>query len=139
MPQFTYPRTIHFSDTDAAGVVFFARYLFIAHEAYEEALAAEDIDLAQFFSDNGVIIPIAKSEASYLRPLQCGEKIEVELTASRLSDDSFALDYVLWKTKPTRKRAAVLRTEHTCIDSASRKRSSLPGALADWVDRPATA
>ena len=37
---FTYERTIHFADTDAAGVVFFANYLRLCHEAYEEALAA---------------------------------------------------------------------------------------------------
>jgi len=34
---FTYSRTVHFADTDAAGVVFFANFLAICHEAYEES------------------------------------------------------------------------------------------------------
>ena len=131
---FSYARTIHFPDTDAAGVVFFARYLSICHEAYEESLAAAGIPLATFFADQGVIIPIAKSEASYLRPLLCGDKIRVELTATRLSENSFALDYVLWKTGPADKRAAVAHTEHVCIASSNRERQPLPPAISAWLE-----
>jgi 1,4-dihydroxy-2-naphthoyl-CoA hydrolase len=32
------------------------------------------------------------------------------------------------------KRAAVARTEHVCISSASRERQVLPAALAAWID-----
>lgn len=140
---FAYPRTIHFPDTDAAGVVFFARYLFICHEAYEEALAAAGVNLGTFFADTGSVIPIAKSEATYLRPLVCGDKLSVEVAPTRLSDNSFALDYTLWKLAPAGgpKRAAVARTEHVCIDSRTRERLPLPPAIAAWVDagRPPTA
>ena len=137
--SFAYIRTIHFPDTDAAGIVFFARYLFICHEAYEEALAAAGVNLATFFSDTGLIIPIGKSEATYLRPLACGDKVRVEVSPSRLSPESFALDFVLWKLAPgpaatPPKRAAVARTEHVCIDSRTRERRPLPPALAAWVD-----
>lgn len=134
MAAFTYPRTIHFPDTDAAGVVFFARYLSIAHEAYEEALGSIDLPLNQFFADHGVIVPITKSEASYLRSLSCGEKIRVNLAPTRLSEDSFAIDYQIFKLGPPEKRAAVIRTEHTCISSANRRRLPLPAPLAQWVD-----
>lgn len=132
--SFSYARTIHFPDTDAAGVVFFARYLSICHEAYEEALAAAGVPLATFFADHGVVIPIAKSEASYLRPLLCGDKIRVDLTATRLTDNSFALDYVLWKTGSADKRAAVARTEHVCISSTTRERQPLPPAITAWLE-----
>jgi hypothetical protein len=37
---FSYVRTVRLADTDAAGVVYFARTLSICHEAYEAALAA---------------------------------------------------------------------------------------------------
>lgn len=136
---FSYLRTIHFSDTDAAGIVFFARYLAICHEAYEEALAAAGLPLATFFSDHGVIVPIAKSECSYLRPLACGDKVRVEVAPRRLSDHGFSLEFTLWKlpapgSAAGEKRAAVARTEHVCISSASRERLPLPAALAAWVD-----
>lgn len=132
---FAYARTIHFSDTDAAGIVFFARYLAICHEAYEEALAAAGLPLATFFSDHGVIVPISKSECSYLRPLACGDKVRVEVTPHRLSENSFALEFVIWKPiGSSEKRAAIARTEHICITSISRERQALPPALAAWID-----
>ena len=136
---FAYARTIHFADTDAAGIVFFARYLAICHEAYEEALAAAGVPLGTFFSDHGVIVPIAKSECSYLRPLVCGDRVRVEVSPRRLSENSFALEFVLWKlaapgSAAGDKRAAVARTEHVCVSSAARERLPLPSALAAWVD-----
>ena len=131
---FAYARTVHFPDTDAAGVVFFARYLSICHEAYEEALAAAGIPLGTFFADHGVVVPIAKTEASYLRPLFCGDKLRVDVHPTRLTDNSFALDYVIWKTGAADKRAAVARTEHVCISSQTRERLTLPPSLSAWID-----
>ncbi|RRJ95016.1 acyl-CoA thioesterase [Opitutaceae bacterium TAV4] len=138
--SFTYQRTIHFPDTDAAGVVFFARYLSICHEAYEEALGAASegggLVLAKFFADNGVVVPIARCEAKYLRPLVCGDRVEVVVRPEGLSENSFAVDYVmsrLDRSGAAVKRVAVARTEHVCIGSATRERMALPAALAAWV------
>ena len=130
---FSYHRTIHFADTDAAGVVFFANYLALCHEAYEESLAATGINIARFFSDHGIIIPIARSTADYLRPMMCGEKIRVAITPVVLSENSFALDCTIAKLGPPEKIAARIRTEHVCIASATRTRIAFPAALADWI------
>jgi 1,4-dihydroxy-2-naphthoyl-CoA hydrolase len=130
---FSYTRTVHFPDTDAAGVVFFARYLSICHEAYEEALAAAGVPLATFFADHGVVVPVAKSEATYLRPLVCGDKLRIDLTPVALSENSYAIDYVIWKTGTADKRAAVIRTEHVCISSTTRERLPLPAPVAVWA------
>jgi 1,4-dihydroxy-2-naphthoyl-CoA hydrolase len=133
---FSYQRTIHFPDTDAAGVVFFARYLSICHEAYEEALADAGVELESLLGRLGVIIPIARSEASYLRPLQCGDRLRIEVQPTRLSDNTFAIDYTLYKAgRNGEKRAAVVRTEHVCISTDSRERRSLPLSVADWLTR----
>ncbi len=131
---FNYPRTAHFSDTDAAGVVFFANYLAICHEGYEEALSASGVDLNAFFSDNGVVVPISRSEAEYLRPISCGDRLSVTVAPKRLSENSFEIRYEITRLGPPAKCAARVRTEHVCIDSKSRARKALPGALAAWVD-----
>ncbi|OHE89217.1 MAG: thioesterase [Verrucomicrobia bacterium RIFCSPLOWO2_12_FULL_64_8] len=131
--MFSYHRTIRFADTDAAGVVFFANYLAICHEAYEEALAEAVADLKTLFADHGFIVPIVKSQAEYLRPLSCGDKVRVTLSAAPLGDDSFALDFELHRLGPPEKLAARVRTEHVCISSKTRKRQPLPPPLAAWV------
>jgi 1,4-dihydroxy-2-naphthoyl-CoA hydrolase len=132
---FTYERTVHFPDTDAAGVVFFANYLAICHEAYEEALAAAGIDIRSFFSDrDGVVLPISRSEADYLRPLVVGDKLRIGLRPERLTEHSFALSYELVKCGAVDKLAARVRTEHVCIRADTRERTALPSALATWID-----
>ena len=131
--SFTYQRAIHFSDTDAAGVVFFANYLGLCHEAYEESLAAAGIDLKAFFSDHGIVVPIAKSEASYLRPLYAGDKVRVSVVPATLSENSYALTCEVTKLGAPEKIAARVRTEHVCIDPKTRERRPLPPVLANWV------
>lgn len=131
---FHYHRTIHFPDTDAAGVVFFPNYLAICHEAYEEALAAAGIDVTRFFSDDdGLVLPVARSQADYLRPLRVGDRLRVAVEPRRLSDNSFALAFELWRLGRPDKLAARVQTEHVCITLAGRERAPLPPDLAAWI------
>jgi len=132
---FTYGRTIRFADTDAAGVVFFPNYLAICHEAYEESLAADGIGLQTFFGEHAVVVPVSRSQAEYLRPLTCGEKIRVTLAPASLGPDSYAINFELHRLGPPEKLVARVRTEHVCISSRSRERHVLPAAIAAWIQR----
>jgi 1,4-dihydroxy-2-naphthoyl-CoA hydrolase len=130
---FSYQRTIHFPDTDAAGVVFFSNYLAICHEAYEEALGAAGLELKTFFANTGVVVPITKSEAEYLRPLACGDKIRVSVRPESLTEATYAVRYEITRLGPVEKLAARVRTEHVCIATQSREHRPLPPQLAAWV------
>jgi 1,4-dihydroxy-2-naphthoyl-CoA hydrolase len=132
---YSYSRTIHFPDTDAAGVVFFANYLVICHEAYEEALAAAGLDVATFFAANGIVVPIARSSAEYLRPLRVGDKLRISVLPELLSENSFALSFELFRLGPPEKLAARVRTEHICTSRQLRERVPLPPALAAWASQ----
>ena len=130
---FAYRRTVHFADTDAAGVVFFANCLAICHEAYEEALGAAGIEPGAFFSDAGSVVPIVASEASYLRPLRPGDRLLVSVAPSPLSESSYEIRYEITRLGRPDKLACKARTEHVCIGSKTRRRLALPPALAAWV------
>ncbi len=130
---FHYDRTVHFADTDAAGFVFFANFLVICHEAYEESLSASGIDLKTFFADNGVVVPVAKSEAEYRRPLFCGDKVRISVKPALLSEDSYEIRFEMTRLGAPGKSAARVRTEHVCIDSGARSRKALPEPLSAWV------
>ena len=132
---YTYSRTIHFPDTDAAGVVFFANYLVICHEAYEEALAAAGLDVVTIFAANDIVVPIAKSSAEYLRPLRVGDKLRISVLPELLSENSFALSFELFRLGLPEKLAARVRTEHICTSRQLRERVALPPALAAWVSQ----
>lgn len=131
---FHYTRTIRFPDTDAAGVTFFANYLRICHEAYEESLAAHGIEVSRFFADHGVVIPISKASCDYLRPLVCGDKVDIAVAPTRLSDDTFALDFEVRRGGPEGKLAAVARTTHVCLRSTTRERIRLPDTMEAWLN-----
>lgn len=130
---FSYERIIHFPDTDAAGVVFFANYLSICHEAYEEALAGAGLPVRTFFSDQGVMIPVSKSSADYHRPLYCGDRLRVTVTPTLLDEHSYAIEYDLIRIGTKEKLAGHVRTAHVCINSATRERAPLPPALLAWI------
>lgn len=131
---FVHSRTIRLADTDAAGVVFFARTYVLCHEAYEEALVQAGLDLKDFLGRADVIIPIAKSSAEYYRPLHCGDRVTVTVTPTRLTQHSFALDYEITKLGRPNKLAARVRTEHVASSLAKRQRLDLPPALAAWIE-----
>ena len=130
---FSHLRTVRLADTDAAGVVFFARTLALCHEAYEESLAAAGLDLNDFLGRADLVVPISRSEADYQRPLRVGDKLRISVTPSPLSENAFAVRYEIVKLGAAEKLAARVRTEHVCTSIAKRARAPLPPALAAWV------
>jgi 1,4-dihydroxy-2-naphthoyl-CoA hydrolase len=132
---FVYTRTIRFADTDAAGVVYFARTLSLCHEAYEEALADAGMPVAELFSGAGVMIPIAKCEAEYFRPLRVGDKVRITARPERLTEHSFTVNFEILRSGSPEKIAARVRTEHVCTSPEKRGRTPLPAKLAAWVAR----
>jgi len=130
---FIYERTVRLADTDAAGVVFFARTLSICHEAYEAALAAAGIDLNDLLGAKGIVVPISRSEADYKRPLRPGDKLTVAVIPETRTENSFAVRYEVTKLGPPPKLSASVRTEHVCTSPAKRERAALPPALLAWV------
>lgn len=132
---FTYERTIRLGETDAAGIVFFANYLVLCHEAYEEALAGAGIPVQDFIAGMEVLVPVTKSSVDYLRPLQCGERVRIELQPVALSENSFAIDYTITRLGRPDKVAARARTEHVCISRERKEKVPMTPPLAAWVAR----
>ena len=76
MPRgFTYPRTIHLSDTDAVGIFYFARFYDLAHEALEECLHERGLTIHQILSEEEYLCPITHSSCDYKKPLRVGERV----------------------------------------------------------------
>lgn len=129
--SFVYDRVIHFQDTDAAGVVFFANILTICHEAYEAILRQQGIDLKSFFQDPEYALPIVHAEVSFYQPVFCGEVLRVTVQPEQLGTDKFKLVYYLDRgiTETGTERVAQGLTVHLCISPQSRQRQALPRVL----------
>jgi 1,4-dihydroxy-2-naphthoyl-CoA hydrolase len=144
---FIYDRTIHFQDTDAAGVVYFANVLNFCHEAYEASLIAVRIDLKTFFRNPQFAIPITQASIEFYQPMFCGDRIMVELTPQQLNPQSFEIHYkILANTEASSELDRELEasanlqkitlgkaiTKHICIDP-TRTRAKLPPEMEQWL------
>ncbi len=132
----TYERPIYFSDTDAAGVVYFANLLRFCHEAYEDLLCHLGVDLRQFFSGRGLILPITEVQARFLAPLHCGDRLRIIVTPEAFETSRFQLGYRLLRVERG-DRVAVAQTHHVCLTVPERQRSPVPSPLADWLSSAA--
>jgi len=133
--SFVYQRTVHFQDTDAAGVVYFANVLAMCHEAYEASLAAMSIDLRQFFSGTEGAIPITHASVGFFQPMYCGDRLSIHLTPTQSSHHSFSIDYTVFLENQFDKPMSTAQTRHVCIDLATRKRQELPEAIIHWLNQ----
>lgn len=131
--MFTYHRTVYLADTDAAGVVYFARVLYMCHEAYEESLAAMGINLKNLVNNSSTALPIVHGEVDFFRPLFCADKLQINLVTQQLSDNEFAVSYKISHSKAPEKQLAQAQTRHVCIEPSNRVRVKLPVTMQQWL------
>lgn len=134
---FTYLRTVHFQDTDAAGVVYFANVLAMCHEAYEASLAASGINLKAFFSNPEVAFPIIHASVDFYRPMFAGDRLMIQLTPKQVTGDEFEIAYQVFVVagELAGRSAAKALTKHVCIDAVSRTRKQLSEDLMQWMSK----
>ena len=148
---FNYLRRVYLSDTDAAGVVYFAKGLEICHEAYEESLAEAGISLKQMIRLGETALPIVHAEIDFIRPLFCGDQIQISLVTSLVQDShkllprkttepavtvgEFAIAYQIFPVDNSEQILVKAQTRHVCIDPQLRQRINLPTPMLQWLNR----
>jgi acyl-CoA thioester hydrolase len=132
--SFPYIHRVCYSDTDAAGLVYHARYLDIFERSRAEWLAQFDLSPTKLINDFGILLPVRDLQMDFHKPaylddlLQIDQVIErrsraqvsVRQTAKRKSQDSSATEMELIVS-------ALINI--VCVDSTTLK----PKALPDWL------
>ena len=131
--KFDYLRRIYLSDTDAAGVVYFAKGLEICHQAYEESLTQRGISLSQMIQDGKTALPIVHAEIDFLRPLFCGDRIQISLVASVIDEREFAIAYQIYPVDHLEQILVKAQTRHVCINPQIRQKIDLPAIMLEWL------
>lgn len=130
---FLYSRTIHFQDTDAAGVVYFANVLAMCHEAYEASLASTGINLRDFFTHSAFALPIVHARVDFLCPMFCGLEYEIQVKPTCLNPRKFEISYSILLLKEPENPINQATTIHVCIDPVTRTRIDLPAEIMQWL------
>lgn len=133
MKMFNYQRRIYLDDTDAAGVVYFAKGLEICHQAYEESLAEAGISINQMIRGGHTALPIVHAEIDFLRPLGCGDRIQVNFKPNLVSSSEFKIAYQIFAIANREKVLVEAQTRHVCINPRLRQRIDLPATMLEWL------
>ena len=132
--SFPYIHRVCYSDTDAAGLVYHARYLDIFERSRAEWLAQYDLSPTKLINNFGILLPVRDLQMDFHKPaflddlLQIDQVIErrskaqvsVRQTAKRKSQDGNALELELIVS-------ALINI--VCVDTTTLK----PKALPDWL------
>lgn len=78
-----YPLRIFYEDTDAGGIVYYARYLHFAERARTEFLRLAGIEQSEVRAGFDVVLAVRRCQVDYLRPARLDDLIEVR---SRLTE-----------------------------------------------------
>ena len=126
-----YFRTVYLADTDAAGVVYFARAMEMCHEAYEEWLVSIGISLQKLLQERKLALPIVHGEINFFRPMFCGDKLRITLQSNLINDTEFAIAYQIYLLSSPDKAIVTATTNHVCINPLTRNRIPLPSTILE--------
>jgi len=129
---FSYPYLAKLHDIDAAGVMFFASYFRVAHDAYEGFMAEIGFDLPALLRQ-GQQLPLVHSTADFLQPVRHGDVLRIGVHIVQIGESSFTVEY-LFRTE-RELQAARLQTRHVLITPESRRPSALPESLRQALQR----
>jgi 1,4-dihydroxy-2-naphthoyl-CoA hydrolase len=134
---FIHPIDITLHDIDAAGVMFFAHYYRHAHDAYEAFMTEIGLPLPNLIRE-GILLPLAHSEADYLLPVQHGDRLQIEISLERLGTASFTVRYRFLDT--LERQVARVNTTHVMLDGETKQPAVLTQAmreiLRDYLAEP---
>lgn len=88
-----YDRPIAFPDVDAAGILFFGRFLFYCHEAMERLFAGLPEGYVDLIQRRRVGFPAVNVTANFRAPLRFGDVTRIALTVPRVGTTSATLHY----------------------------------------------
>ncbi len=131
MPFFQFPYRVRLADTDAAGVVYFANLLQIAHTAYEQALIEGGINLQQWFTQTNIALPITHGEIDCWHPIFWGDLLFINLIGEILSETKFEITYHFTGENASETVLAKGITQHICINRQTRQRNQLPQVILE--------
>ncbi len=123
-----YTFTLRLYDTDAAGFMFYARYFYYLHDAYEEMLHNHQLEIHKIL-DGSYLFPISHAEADFKSPVKLNQSITIEIFAAAIEKDRFSLRFEF--KNELGHIVATARTQHVCINK------QLPGTVdlpREWIN-----
>ena len=124
MKSFNYKKIINLSETDSAGIVYFAKFFDIAHECFEAYLNTNDISLSKILFNLDFLLPITSANCVYKKPLRLSEAVSINLEINKTSDHSISSKYQILNSN--NEISAEVELKHTFVSKTSWKKIPIP-------------
>ena len=112
-----FPVRVYYEDTDAAGVVYHARYLHFLERARTETLRYLGIPHSQMIADFGAMFAVRRCEVDFLGPARLDDLLDVRTSLAEVRGASLVLAQTVRRNED-RLVEAVIRL--ACITPAGR-------------------
>lgn len=123
MKTFTIKRRINFYDCDPAGIIFYSRVFEFAHSAYEQIIQSIEKE-EDYWNNDKYVVPIIKSESTYIKPMKYGDEITINVNVSELRSSSFELRYNMVSADGDLNCS--VKTVHVFVDRKSWEKMKMP-------------
>jgi 4-hydroxybenzoyl-CoA thioesterase len=88
-----YERPVRFEDVDAAGIVFFSRFLNYCHEAMEAFFGQLHGGYARLITERRLGLPAVHVDAEFDAPLKFGDVVRIETSVVKVGRSSCTFRY----------------------------------------------
>lgn len=119
--MYSVKRVVRLQDIDAAGIVFFPKFLEYCHDAYFEYLMQSGIDLPMSIPSGDYILPLVHAEADFKLPLRFGDEITVCINNAEMNTSSYRVNYSIYKNDESDTLCCTAQTVHAAISRTTFK------------------
>ncbi len=123
--MFPFDRAVSFEEVDAAGMLFFGRFLTFCHDAMEHFFGAIEGGYVRLVTERKIGFPAVSVRADFRSPLVYGDVVRIEVTVPRVGSTSCTFRYVF---RRLRDGAEIATIEHVVVamDLTTRTKTPLP-------------
>lgn len=121
--MFVHERAVRFEEVDAAGIVFFGRFLEYCHEAMERFFDDVPGGYVGLITQRRIGFPAVHVEADWKAPLRYGDAMRIEVTVPHVGTTSCTFRYRFTRVGDG---AEVASIEHVTVSSALDTMKKLP-------------
>lgn len=120
------PITVYYEDTDAGGVVYYARYLAFAERARTQLLQANGLSNTALLEKEGVLLVVSEVQAKYHAPAKLEDTLVVETRVAGLKNASFCMEHRIMRLAQC---LVSMQVKLACISAATGKPVRCPESL----------
>jgi acyl-CoA thioester hydrolase len=132
--SYPYVHRVCYADTDAAGLVYHARYLDIFERSRAEWLAQYDLSPSKLINEFNILLPVRDLKMEFHRPARLDDLLEIDQVIEHRSRAQVTVKQTA-KRKPHGSNLADMELlvsaliNIVCVDTTTLK----PKALPDWL------